>query len=117
MADLDIKVLNFEAEVRRVRKEALKIADDDFNSQMLAILKGLKRATPVDTGHAASRWSMKLGKDAKGQPSCEITNDAGYIMVLNRGHSQQAPSYFIEQILSAAGLSGASAVKATGSEK
>ena len=116
MADLNIKVLNFEAEVKRVRKEALGIAEDDFNKQMLAILTGLKRATPVDTGHAASRWSMKLGKESNGEPFCEISNDADYIMRLNRGHSQQAPSYFIEQILAAAGLSGASLVNPTGSE-
>jgi hypothetical protein len=64
-----------------------KIADS-VSTVKQSLLQALAQATPVDTGFAQSSWHL----DDKGN----IVNDAPYILELDVGHSQQAPSYFIE---------------------
>jgi hypothetical protein len=54
------------------------------------LVKDLKEATPVDTGKARDGWRLDGNK---------IVNDVEYIDSLNAGHSQQAPSHFIEKTL------------------
>ena len=70
-------------------------AVDELNKLVDEIVLELKQITPKDTGFAASRWSrdsiFNTLKDVVG-----VENDADYIAVLNDGHSQQAPRYFIE---------------------
>lgn len=58
------------------------------------IVADLVAATPVDTGRARQGWKYSL--TPKG---FKISNDVPYIEALNQGHSQQAPSYFVERVL------------------
>ena len=73
-------------------------AVDELNKLVDEIVVALQQATPKDTGFAASRWSrdsiFQTLKDVVG-----VENDADYIRILNDGHSQQAPKYFIEQVV------------------
>ena len=48
----------------------------------------IRRRTPVDTGNARDSWEFH--KDANGDIS--IVNDVDYIIYLEEGSSQQAPS-------------------------
>lgn len=50
----------------------------------------LKNATPVDTGKAREGWYTT---------ETSIENDVEYIDSLNKGTSNQAPSFFIERTL------------------
>jgi hypothetical protein len=84
------------------------------------VLAKLKSRTPIDTGYARSRW-------VRGNPILRdqiikiksnrvtISNDAPYIGALNRGHSQQAPRYFVEQVLIEEGLSADGVITKRGS--
>ena len=57
--------------------------------------------TPVDTGKARSGWNYTLATTA--ETGAKIWNDVPYINALNNGHSQQAPMFFIEQIMAQLG--------------
>ena len=83
-------IINMYAIEKQVREQALKSA----LSLVKKCIEDLKRATPKDTGYAASRWSFSEegGKFV-------IYNDAAYIGLLNNGRSIQAPAGFVEQIL------------------
>jgi hypothetical protein len=60
------------------------------------LLERLRRATPVDTGHARDSWKMTENG---------IINDAEYISDLNNGSSKQAPPFFVEkEILATPGV-------------
>ncbi len=54
-------------------------------------------ATPVDTGQARQGWEAetptKFGEEGV------IENNVEHIVYLNDGHSKQAPSNFVEQIV------------------
>lgn len=56
------------------------------------LLLDLISKTPVDTGLAASSWTLRMdsGKQI-------ISNDVPYIDYLNHGSSEQAPSHFVER--------------------
>ena len=69
-----------------------KEAEKKLEQETKKLVEGLKEATPVDTGYARLRWSY-----SKSKTGFEITNDAEYIGILNAGHSNQAPSHFIEK--------------------
>ena len=53
-------------------------------------LARIKAATPVDTGAARDSWQIKRDK---------IVSDSDYMIDLNHGTSQQAPTHFIEKTL------------------
>ena len=62
------------------------------NRQMTIDLhEGLWTATPVRTGYARSRWTTRW-RNGRGS----ITNDTPYLIYLNAGSSEQAPSGFIQ---------------------
>jgi hypothetical protein len=77
------------------------------------LVTDLQLKTPIDTGYARSRWSIDTVPNSgmsfrvKYSPyvfnflskDFVISNDADYIKYLNRGSSQQAPSFFIEQTI------------------
>lgn len=85
------------------------------NTRKLVLIEALRLATPIDTGYARSRW--ELSRNDKAQANYRATgsrffgndftffvsNDADYIKYLNRGHSKQAPSFFIEQTIMSQG--------------
>lgn len=60
-----------------------------------AALAELVAATPVDTGEAAESWSFTFD----GANRVTLENSAAHIVFLNAGSSDQAPSYFIENIV------------------
>lgn len=80
----------------------------------------LRRATPVDTGHARANWVPSIGAphtgEVQGNGAHEsgvarivafklgdgptfISNNVPYLGRLNDGHSKQAPSGFIERAI------------------
>jgi hypothetical protein len=75
--------------------DALDEVNEEFAQRVLLAVKALKAATPRDTGRASKGWSSTLTQAQVAQ----IRNDVPYIGILNEGHSQQAPSYFVEQTL------------------
>lgn len=100
-----------------VEKEAIRLA--------LNIHGRLVEETPKDTGWAASNWIPQIGSrfagtvgSREGVDSSQqtlgalqltrwklergpafISNNVEYIQALNAGHSQQAPSMFVEKIV------------------
>jgi hypothetical protein len=89
----------------------------------LEIDKELRKATPVDTGHARRNWVPSVGEPHEGVVTSEAAHAAGvaavvayelasgslwvsnsvpYIRRLNYGHSQQAPAGFVERAIALA---------------
>jgi hypothetical protein len=99
--NVSLKVVNFEKEIALAKVEAEAIANKSLKVRIDFATELLKRVTPVKTGFARSRWKSKKYLLLSGG---EIYNDASYIERLNRGSSTQAPSFFIEQSLMAAGI-------------
>jgi len=85
---------------------------------VLDIDSELRKATPIDTGHARDNWVPSVGAPHTGEVSgggahdagvqevlayklgagkLFITNGASYINRLNYGHSKQAPAGFVER--------------------
>lgn len=90
--------VDFGKELARIRKEFAKTELKSVEERTKFAVSALKRTTPIDTGYARSRWEYEI-VDGVGI----IENDAPYIDVLNKGHSQQAPTHFIEITLAAVG--------------
>ena len=78
---------------------------DDFKDESskhfeIAVLNAfleLRKSTPIDTGEARDGWEMERAVSV--DDIARITNDVEHIVYLNDGHSQQAPRYFVEQVL------------------
>lgn len=102
MPNLNVKV-DFQNELQKLRKEVKEIANDSVIDRTAFATEALARVTPVDTGYARSRWTHNVEEDINGNMVGIIDNDAPYIGILNQGHSQQAPSLFIEKTLIAIG--------------
>jgi len=80
---------------KELEKEQQKIISKELDTVTDTMVKELREATPVDTGHARDSWS----KQKKSANLISIKNDASYIKRLNAGSSKQAPSYFIEDVV------------------
>jgi hypothetical protein len=105
MTQVSLKVVNFEREMQRIEKEIVAIGNLEIAALVKYGTEQLKVVTPVNTGKARKGWDSKINFTPRGRfLSGTIFNQVEYIDVLNRGHSQQAPSYFIEQTLSRIGL-------------
>jgi len=102
MPSLNVKV-DFNSELRKLKEEVKEIANDSVKDRTEFATSALARVTPVDTGYARSRWTSYVEKDINGYLVGTIDNDAPYIGRLNKGHSQQAPTLFIEKTLIAIG--------------
>lgn len=83
----------------------------------LEIDKELRKATPVDTGHARRNWVPSVGQPHESEESSDAAHAAGvvavlgyvlgdplwvannvpYINALNYGHSKQRPAGFVER--------------------
>ena len=98
----------------RMRREVEK----QCKALALDIDARLRRATPVDTGHARRNWVPSVGQPHSGEVSGDgehatgvaevlaytlqagplwVSNSVPYINALNYGHSKQAPAGFIER--------------------
>jgi hypothetical protein len=105
MTQIYLKLINFEREMQRIEDEIVAIGNVEITALIKYGTEQLKVVTPVDTGMARSGWRSKTDLTRRGRfLSGTIFNQVEYIDVLNRGHSQQAPRYFIEQTLSRIGL-------------
>lgn len=108
---------------RATKKFLAKVHDQEQRTKMLRTYSFIVPATPVDTGHARTSWDLSFNKpstDYTPYPFADVTgararaesvfltsrgpysdmylsNGAPYILELDRGSSQQAPSNFVFQ--------------------
>lgn len=114
---LKIKLSGLKAAAAAIENQMNKVIAANAFENAVELHQDLVLATPIDTGYARSRWTISKTDPVdypkmqytvshskffgiKVKPvSFEISNDAPYIEYLNKGHSKQAPSYFIEQTI------------------
>jgi hypothetical protein len=102
---VSLEVINFEQEMERIEKEVFELGNAEITKRILYATAQLKIVTPVDTGEAREGWLQVVERSSRGKfLSGTIINTVEHISHLNNGHSQQAPRYFIEQVLSTIGL-------------
>jgi hypothetical protein len=99
-----VKIKNFQKELDRIEKEVNEIGTQHSHQMIDKATLELRTVTPIDTGEARSGWVNKKTKDLLGNKVGTITNPVDHITALNDGHSQQAPRFFIEQVLSKIGI-------------
>ena len=105
MTNISLEVVNYEREMQRIEEELVNLGNIEIKALIDYGTTQLKMVTPVDTGLARKSWDNRVNLTRRGKfLSGTIFNDVEYIDILNQGHSQQAPSYFIEQTLSKIGL-------------
>jgi hypothetical protein len=102
--DISLEVVNFRQELQRIEQEIQQIADADLMFRAQYAVDNLRIVTPVDTGEARSGWALEKTRELDNSVSAVISNYVEHIVYLNQGHSKQAPSYFVEQVLSRIGL-------------
>ena len=103
---VSLEVINFEEEMLRIEREMARIVKSEMKYLVEYATTQLKIVTPVDQGRARAGWfnEMKLTPDEMELVEALIFNDVPYIDRLNRGHSKQAPKFFIEQTLLKIGI-------------
>jgi hypothetical protein len=105
MTKISLEVINYEREMQRIEDEILLLGNLEIKALIEYGTAQLKIVTPVDTGEAREGWDNRIGITRRGKfLNGTIFNPVEHIGTLNNGHSQQAPSYFIEQTLSKIGL-------------
>lgn len=102
--NISLEVINFDKELKRIEEEVKLLADLEIAARVEYATEQLKIVTPVDTGKARSGWFNERYIELDGSFSHSIINDVEYISILNKGHSKQAPRYFIEQVLIKIGI-------------
>jgi len=103
---VSLEVINFEEEMERIEDEMALIATANIKVLVEFATEQLKKVTPVDTGRARRGWAneMQLTPTELELIEALIFNDVSYIDRLNKGHSKQAPKFFIEQVLIKIGI-------------
>jgi len=102
---VSLEVVNFRREMERIEREVEELANKDIESLIKYGTNQLKVVTPVDTGEARLGWLYEIEKNRfDGFVGGAIINEVEHISALNNGHSQQAPRYFIEQVLTTIGV-------------
>lgn len=91
---MEIKVKHVDSTLDKLAKDIEKEHKRTLLASSKDIMHDLVLVTPVDTGLAQDSWRLNVKKK-----SVVISNNVPYINELNRGHSQQAPPYFIEKVL------------------
>jgi hypothetical protein len=87
-----IQVKGISETLAQIQKEFDKEESAQFQLENIKLVNALKEETPVDTGEAQSGWQL-----VNGAKKAKIVNTVEHIEALNNGHSEQAPSYFIEK--------------------
>ena len=90
---IKVKLSGVDAEFKRVEKEQLKEMQKQLLAKTFLMKADLKAQTPVDTGKARDGWTI-IPTPAN---AVYVDNNVPYIEALNNGHSQQAPSHFVER--------------------
>jgi hypothetical protein len=101
---ISLEIVNFKQELARVEREVQQLANVDIKKKVTFAVETLKVVTPVDTGEARSGWEDRTYMGLDGYLDGTILNRVEHVEYLNRGHSQQAPSFFIEQVLIKVGV-------------
>jgi len=101
---VSLEVVNFRREMDRIRKEVQQLANVEIDELVNYAVDQLQIVTPVDTGEARQGWLTEERRQLDGYRGAVIANDVEYISYLNNGSSQQAPSFFIEQVLLEIGI-------------
>lgn len=102
---VSLEVVNFQQEMDRIENEFKSLANKEIEELIKYGTNQLKIVTPVDTGEARLGWFEEIERNRYGGFSGgAIINEVKHITVLNQGHSQQAPAYFIEQVLTKIGV-------------
>lgn len=109
---MGIKVIGISTSINNLSKAINKSVETELRTRALKALADVKLQTPVDLGIARNSWYIGYSEqyiNAKEQPTSitiltpkdkptkiVVTNGVEYIEFLNNGHSQQAPTKFIE---------------------
>ena len=109
---MGIKVIGINSSINDLSKAINKSIETELRTRALQALTDVKFQTPVDLGVARNSWYIGYEEkfiNAKVQPTSiqilqpkneptkiVVTNGVEYIEFLNNGHSQQAPTKFIE---------------------
>lgn len=131
---------NIRLQIKNVQKDLVKGISQQIGEAAFAAYSAIIIASPVDTGHFRHNWQVGLnsrpagikeGTDRSGQKNISqnrsgfanyqmgtgtraniifFTNNVPYALKLNEGHSQQAPSGFVQRALRA----GINAIGTTG---
>jgi hypothetical protein len=101
---VNLEVINFKQELRRIEKEVLEQGDEEILDLVDYAVDQLRVVTPVDTGEARSGWYSQKVRQLDGSSGSLIINEVEHISSLNKGSSQQAPKFFIEQVLVQIGI-------------
>jgi len=102
---VSLEVVNFRQEIERIETEFKDLANKEIEVLINYGTEQLKIVTPVDTGEARLGWENEIDRNKIGGfTGGAIINDVEHVSTLNNGHSQQAPKYFIEQVLTTIGL-------------
>jgi len=122
---------NIRLQIEKVQKDLVKGISQQIGELAFASYSAIIIASPVDTGHFRHNWQVGLnsrpdgtleGADKTGQKNISqnrsafanyqlgtgaransifFTNNVPYALRLNEGHSQQAPSGFVQRALRA----------------
>lgn len=101
---VSLEIVNFDKELQRVEREIKALANIEIEERIDFATKTLRVVTPVDTGKARRGWRNNTYRTFDGYIEGAIINPVEYIGRLNKGHSRQAPKYFIEQVLIKIGI-------------
>ena len=109
---MGIKVIGITSSINKLTKTINKSIETELRTRALKALADVKLQTPVDLGIARNSWYIGYTEkfvNAKTTPTnitiltpkdkpikIVVTNGVEYIEFLNNGHSQQAPTKFIE---------------------
>ena len=86
---MKVTVSGVEKTIAEILKKQQEAVNGGKQAISVRLIEALKDRTPVDTGEARDGWRI----NGRGN----IVNDVDHIEALNKGHSTQAPSHFIEQ--------------------
>lgn len=105
---MKIEISGVQKLYNRLKVEYNKFLSYSISVEQGRLLSELVANTPIDTGYARSRWSLtnsqgivtyNLVGEWFFEKEFQVSNDAKYITALNRGHSKQAPPFFIESTI------------------
>ena len=109
-----ITTIGLKTAAKDLAKDVNKAIEQEFRLRALKAFADVKLTTPVDTGQARNSWYIGYTETyynqnepaltsninilvPKDKPNkIIVTNGTTYIEFLNNGHSQQAPTKFIE---------------------
>jgi len=102
---ISLEVVNFRQEMERIEREVQELANAEIEALIHYGTSQLKLVTPVDTGEARLGWFDEIERNRyAGFTGGKIINRVEHVQSLNAGSSQQAPRYFVEQVLTTIGV-------------